>query len=167
VWWLSGEERKNMTPEDVIAALGLQPLLMEGGWFCETYRSTARIGDKSLATAIYYLITPTSFSRLHRLPSDELFHFYLGDPVEQLQLFPDGAGQVVTLGADLAAGQRPQALVSAGVWQGSRLMPGGRFALLGTTMSPGFEFADYEDGDRDQLSVAYPTWRSQIVELTT
>jgi uncharacterized protein len=155
-----------MTAEDVIAALGLQPLPMEGGWFRETYRSAARTGDKSLATAIYFLITPTSFSRLHRLPSDELFHFYLGDPVEQLQLFPDGTGRIVTLGTDLAAGQQPQSLVPAGVWQGSRLKLGGRFTLLGTTMSPGFEFTDFEAGERNSLTKAYPAWRSQINELT-
>jgi predicted cupin superfamily sugar epimerase len=155
-----------MTVEDVIAALNLQPLPMEGGWFQETYRSGSRIQDKAIATAIYYLITPTSFSRLHRLTSDEIFHFYLGDPVEQLQLFPDGRGQVVTLGTDLVAGQRPQILVPAGVWQGSRLLPGGHFALLGTTMSPGFELSDFEAGNRVRLVRTYPDWRAKITDLT-
>ena len=155
-----------MDADELISALNLEPLPMEGGWFRETYRSANQVGDKALATAIYYLITPTSFSRMHRLPSDELFHFYLGDAVEQLQLFRDGAGRILTLGADIAAGQQPQSLVPAGTWQGTRLCYGGQFALLGTTMSPGFEFTDFEAGDCDELTKAYPSWRELIAALS-
>ena len=86
---------------------------------------------------------------MHRLQTDEIFHFYLGDPVEMLQLGPDDSGKVLILGTNLLRGMRPQVIVPAGVWQGSRLLPGGRFALLGTTVSPGFERADYENGQRD------------------
>ena len=102
---------------------------------------------------------------MHRLASDEVFHIYLGDPVEMLQLFPNGSGNVVTLGQDLEKGMRPQVVVPRGVWQGSRLVPGGRFALLGTTVAPGFEFADYEQGRRDDLLEAYPAFREIILAL--
>lgn len=156
-----------MNADDVIKSLELQPLPMEGGYFRETYRCARHIGGKSLATAIYYLITPSSFSRLHRLPTDELFHFYLGDPVEQLQLFADGTGRQITLGTDIHFGQQPQVKVPAGVWQGSRLRPGGRFALLGTTMSPGFDPADFEPGMPEQLIRSHPEWQSQIQQLAS
>lgn len=153
------------TAADLIAALGLVPLLPEGGYFRETYRSTARHGGKALATAIYYLLTPDTFSAMHRLPTDEVYHFYLGDPVRLLQLGPDG-GQVIDLGPDLAAGQRPQWVVPAGAWQGSCLVAGGRFALLGTTMAPGYDPSDYEAGDRGRLTAAYPPWAALIAERT-
>src|SRR5947209_1241626 len=151
------------TADEVIAALGLRPLPVEGGYYRETYRAALRLpadtlgpayaGGRAASTAIYYLLTPDTFSALHRLPGAEVFHFYLGDPVEMLQLGPAPAdgGRVVVLGTDLRAGQVPQAVVPGGVWQGGALAPGGRFALLGTTMAPGFEFADYQSGDRAAL----------------
>ena len=164
-----------LSADDVIALLDLRPLAEEGGFYAETYRlfgagapTESPPGSRPLATAIYYLVTPDAFSALHRLPTDELFHFYLGDPVEQLQLRPDGTGRVVTLGVDLKAGQRPQAVVSGGVWQGSRLAAGGAhgFALLGTTMTPGFDVATYEGGRRAALMAAYPEYRDLIAALT-
>jgi len=157
-----------MTATDLITALDLRPLPGEGGYYRETYRSAASIPGRgrSLSTAIYYLLTPDTFSALHRLPSDEVFHFYLGDPVSMLQLRPDGTGQVVTLGSDVLAGHAPQVIVPAGVWQGSWLESGGTYALLGTTMSPGFDFADYEAGNRPQLSREYPEFVELIARLT-
>ena len=165
-----------MTAEEIRRLLGLAPLPHEGGYFAETYRATDMLpaglpgsggnDARALATAIYYLLTPETFSALHRLPWDELFHFYMGDPVEMLQLAPDGTGRVVMLGADLAAGMRPQVLVPRGVWQGTRLQPGGRVALLGTTMSPGFDFADLALGRREALIAAYPAHRDRILALT-
>ena len=156
--------------------LGLEPLVPEGGWFVETYRSRERLaagvlapgssGERSLATAIYYLLTPETFSAIHRLRADEIFHFYLGDPVEMLQLMPDGSGRTVRLGIDLAGGMRPQMAVPKGVWQGSRLVPGGAVALLGTTVSPGFDRADVEPGAREALLAAYPDHRERIIALT-
>ena len=86
--------------------------------------------ERSIATAIYFLLTPETFSGMHRLPGDEGFQFYMGDPVETLQLKPDGTGDVVLLGTDLATGMRPQIIVAGGIWQGSRLRAGGKFALL-------------------------------------
>lgn len=160
----------------LIRELGLRPLPEEGGLFAETYRSGGVIpagamtgrqaGDRRLATAIYYLITPDRFSALHRVASTEIFHFYMGDAVEMLQLLPEGSAQTLTLGTDILAGQRPQAVVRRGVWQGTRLAPGGRFALLGCTVSPGFEYADYEHGQRGQLQAAYPAQARLIAELT-
>jgi len=165
-----------MTADEIRQILGLTPLPEEGGWFAETYRATEMIpagfpGPKrsdarSLATAIYYLLTPDTFSALHRLPGAEMFHFYLGDPVEMLQLGPSGSGRVLVLGTDLAAGMRPQVLAPGGVWQGTRLLPGGRAALLGTTMSPGFDPADFELGRREVLIAEYPAHRDRIIALT-
>src|SRR5262245_49933132 len=137
------------TAESIIQLLNLQPHPKEGGFFRETYRSATNLpGERSLSTAIYYLLTPETFSEMHKLPGDELFHFYLGDPVEMLHLLADGSGTIVELGTDLASRMKPQIIVPGGVWQGSRLKPGGQFALLGTTMAPGFDYADYVSGSR-------------------
>lgn len=95
-----------------------------------------------------------------------MFHFYLGDPVEMLQLLPGGEGRVQVLGTDLAAGMRPQVVVPRGTWQGTRLLAGGRMALLGTTVSPGFDPSDYEHGGREELLAAYPAFRERIAALT-
>ena len=154
---------------DLIERLGLQPH-PEGGWFAETWRARervrARVGERSASTAIYYLITPDSFSTLHRVASDEVFHFYLGDPVEMLQFDESGRVERLVLGADLAAGMRPQAVVPAGTWQGSRPVAGGAFALLGATVAPGFEFADFELGERADLMERFPHLTAEIERLT-
>ncbi len=141
-----------MRAEDVIELLGLEPHPEEGGFYRETYRAKTGFipgapfeGERSVGTAIYFLLTPATFSEMHRLPGDELFHFYLGDPIDMLLLHPDGAVETRILSSDLTLG-RPQIVVPGGVWQGSRLREGGSFALLGTTMGPGFEFSDYESG---------------------
>jgi len=163
---------------EIIAALGLQPHPIEGGFFRETYRSAGVIpaeslppgyacrAERAIGTAIYYLLTPDTFSELHRLPTEEVFHFYLGGPVRMLQLFPGGEAREVVLGQDLVAGQRPQVVVPAGIWQGSRLEPGAPFALLGATMAPGFDYADYEQGDRAHLIELYPDHAKRIRQLT-
>jgi predicted cupin superfamily sugar epimerase len=166
-----------LTADDLIRLLRLQPHPAEGGFFAETYRADETLapaalpprysGPRAVGTCIYYLLTPTTFSALHRLRSDEVFHFYLGDPVEMLHLYPDGKGQTVTMGTDLVAGERPQVVVPREVWQGCRLRPGGRFALLGTTVAPGFEYADYEHGRRDELLANYPAFAELIRALTT
>ena len=165
-----------MTADEVIRLLGLEPLQGEGGFFAETYRSRGTIdaaalppgygGARALSTAIYYLLTPDTFSAMHRLASDEIFHFYLGDPVEMLQLWPDGSHRVVRIGSDLSAGERPQVMVPSGVWQGARLRPGGRLALLGTTVSPGFDYGDYETASRAALLSSHPAATALITSLT-
>jgi predicted cupin superfamily sugar epimerase len=156
--------------------LGLKPLPSEGGYYVESYRSSEMLaagavsgrahGTRVLSTAIYYLLTPDTCSRLHRLASDEIYHFYLGDPVELLQLLPDGTGRVVTLGPNLVKGMVVQAVVPRGTWQGSRLRRGGRYALMGTTMAPGFDPADCEFGGRHTLLRKYPRFRTSILALT-
>jgi predicted cupin superfamily sugar epimerase len=165
-----------LTADEVIRTLRLQPLPQEGGYYRETYRAADILPaaalppryqrDKAAATAIYYLLTPETFSALHRLPTDEVFHFYLGGPVQMLQLMPDGTGRLVVLGSDIAAGQALQVVVPRGVWQGSLLLPNGSFALLGTTMAPGFDFTDYEAGDRALLCRQYPAFAELIRRLT-
>jgi predicted cupin superfamily sugar epimerase len=103
---------------------------------------------------------------MHLLRSDEVFHFYAGDPVEMLQLSPDGSGRTIVIGNDLAQGQRPQVVVERGVWQGSRLVAGGRWALLGCTVSPGFEYEDYDSACRDELIARWPSFAETIAALT-
>jgi len=167
-----------LDPRDLIRRLGLVPLPVEGGHFRQTYVSEetlpaaalpARYGRvKAMSTAIYYLLTSEadSFSALHRLPTEEVYHFYLGDPVEMLLLHPDGRGEVVVLGPDVLGGERVQFVVPRAVFQGSRLRSGGRFALLGTTMAPGFDLQDYEGGDRAALLRQFPAEAERIRALT-
>ncbi len=161
---------------ELIALLNLQPHPREGGFFRETYRSGHRLpapalpghygAERSVSTAIYYLLTPGTCSALHRLATDEIFHFYFGGPVRMLQLHPDGQGREVILGPDPTRGQEPQVIVPAGVWQGSLLEPGAEFALLGCTVAPGFEYADYQGGDRTELTARYPAFADLIRRLT-
>lgn len=165
---------KSLSAREIIGRLGLVPLPAEGGFYAETYRAAETLAEgalparfpspRSLATAIFYLLTPQSHSALHRLKSDEIYHFYLGDAVEMLALGPGGAKAVI-LGQDLLSGQRVQHLVPGGVWQGSRLVPGGDWALLGTTMAPGYAPADFELGDAESLAAQYPEAAAEIRAL--
>lgn len=166
-----------MSADEIIRLLEMRPLPREGGFFVETHRSTRQLplsslpagyqGARAAGTAIYYLLTPETCSAMHRLPGDEIFHFYLGDPVEMLQLHPeDRRGETVIIGLDLVTGMRPQVIVPAGVWQGSRLVPGGSYALMGTTMAIGFDFQDYEGASREELVNDYPRFSELIEKLT-
>jgi uncharacterized protein len=165
-----------MTAEELIKLLDLSPHPEEGGYYRETYRCDETIpgnvlppryhGDRAMGTAIYFLLTRETCSAMHKLVSDEVFHFYLGDPVEMLHLLPDGTGQLTLMGSDFAAGMSPQVVVPGGWWQGARLREGGAFALFGTTVAPGFEFQDYEHGHRAELVAAYPEFRDNIEYLT-
>jgi len=168
----------DLTAEQIIRHFGLEPLPGEGGLFRQSYVATERIprraldsrypNDKPMCTAIYYLLTdaPDSFSALHKLPTDEVYHFYSGDPVDMLLLYPDGPGGRVRLGPDLMSGEHVQFVVPREVWQGSRLVPGGRWALLGTTMAPGYTDSDYTGGTRADLLARYPEFAAQIMRLT-
>lgn len=168
---------KALSAQEVVDILGLVPHPEEGGFFIETHRSDESYGsdilpgrysgDRCHGTAIYYMLTPETFSHMHLLQSDEIFHFYLGDPCEMVQLHPDGSGETVVLGGDLAAGQRPQVIVPRGSWQGMRLLPGGSFGLMGCTVAPGFEFADYAHGARAELVAKWPEFDEHITRLTT
>lgn len=170
-------------PKSILEALieqyNLQPLTFEGGLYVQTYcsaeeyagdRLPARYAglDHACGSAILMLFTadPDSFSALHRLATDEIYHFYLGDPIEITLLYPDGSFRSVTLGQDVLAGEMVQFVIPAGVWQGSRLKAGGRYALFGTTMAPAFQIEDFEAADRASLSERYPEAREQIAALT-
>jgi hypothetical protein len=159
-----------MTAEEIKSLLKLEPHPYEGGCFRQTYVAHERVelerGSRSVGTAIYYLLEPGTFSEMHCLASDEVFHFYLGDPVEMLQLFPDGSSAVFTLGPDLQAGQQVQLVVPAGVWQGARLVGDGKVALLGCTVTPGFDYADYQSGSYTQLADKWPAEAELIRALT-
>ena len=164
------------TVKQVIERLGLKPHPTEGGWFRETYRSDdllgagsldARYGSpRSMSSCIYYLLTPENRSELHRLASDEVYHFCLGDPVTMLLLFSDGSSDAITLGPNISGGQRVQVGVPEGTWQGTLLDDGGEYALLGCTVAPGFEYADYESGRRAELVECWPERRVLIKRLT-
>jgi uncharacterized protein len=165
-----------LSAQQIQRLLNLQPLPVEGGFFAETYRSKFALAQESLpsgyraeralSTAIYYMLTPDTFSALHRFKGDEVYHFYLGDPAELLVLKPDGTAENVILGQDIASGMRLQHVVPAGAWQGSRLAHGGKFALMGTTMSPGFDPADFELGAKDELAARYPACSALIAALS-
>lgn len=142
---------------EVASLLGLEPLPEEGGLFCETFRDEA-------STAIYYLLVPPEFSALHRVAKPEVLHHYAGDPVTTLRLFDDGSFDEPVLGPDLAAGQRPQLVVPAGVWQGCAST--GAWSLLGATVAPPFEFADFAVGAADELVEGWPAAEARIRELT-
>ncbi len=165
-----------ITVDEIKSALGLKPLPIEGGFYVESYRAAETLpegvlgegygGPRSLATAIYYLLTPGTFSAMHRLRSDEVYHFYLGSPVEMLNLHPGGEIRTMMLGPDMRRGMRLQAVVPKGVWQGARVAGDGEFALLGATMAPGFDPADYEHGVRKDLIQSFPEARDLIIALT-
>jgi len=137
--------------EKIIKKLKLKPLELEGGFFVETYRSQekAKIGKKkkNLSTAIFYLLRKRDKSKIHRLKSDEVYHFYLGDPVNLYLLYPDGKFEKKVLGNNIFKGELPQIVIPKMVWQSAKLKKGGNFALLGTTVSPAFEYEDFELAD--------------------
>ena len=159
-----------MTPEaaDLIHQLGLLPLEAEGGYFRQTWRSASVLPNGTpTGTCIYALQTddPDSFSAMHRLPTDEVWHFYLGDPFGLLLLHPDGSVAEPVLGRDLAHGQHLQLVVPAGTWMGGRVEPGGSYSLFGCTMSPGFNEADYEGGLAETLVRRWPNYNARIRSL--
>ncbi|WP_049732439.1 cupin domain-containing protein [Rhizobium ecuadorense] len=130
-----------MSPEDIIRALAMQPH-PEGGWYAETFRDMAG-GERGHSTAIYYLLTRGQRSHWHRVhDAVEVWHYYAGAPLS-LHRSEDGtASETLTLGTDLAAGERPQAIVPANWWQAAESL--GDFTLVGCTVSPGFEFSSFE-----------------------
>jgi len=166
-----------MTADEVKKVLALVPHPHEGGFYIRTYDSGERVAPNAFidgrypssrftGTAIYYLLEPETFSEMHRLKSDEIFHFYAGDQVEMLQLHAGGRGEIIRIGSRLDQGERPQVVARRGVWQGSRVASGGQWALLGCTVSPGFEFEDYEAGSRSALCADWPAFAQLIQALT-
>ncbi|MFF7735147.1 cupin domain-containing protein [Streptomyces sp. NPDC007984] len=155
-----------MTPEDLIAHYGLEPIPREGGLFRQTWAGPERPDGRPEGTAIVALLTAGDFSALHRLPTDEIWHFYRGDPLELLLLPPDGSTGTVVLGPDVLAGQHVQFTVPAGTWMGGRVRGAGQWALFGCTMAPGFTFGGYEHGDAAKLTARYPALADEIAELS-
>ncbi|MEU5687762.1 cupin [Streptomyces venezuelae] len=148
---------KVLTAEEVAARHGLRPLPVEGGLYRRTWVGPADADGRPAGSAIIVLLTtaPGDFSALHRLPTDEVWHFYEGDALELLLLAPDGTDRTAVLGP----GGHVQLVVPAGTWMGAYVPAvGGRhgWALFGTTMAPGFVEEDYEGGDVEELSARYP-----------
>jgi len=159
-----------------VAKLALRPH-PEGGAYAETYRSDARHtghdGDgehfpalRNFATAIYYLLPAGEFSALHRIRSDELWHFYYGMPLEIVVLDARGELEIKTLGLNLERGEAPQQLVSAGSWFGASVLTQSGYCLVGCTVSPGFDFRDFEIGRREELTSQYPR-HARLIERYT
>lgn len=148
----------------------------EGGWFRESYRSTESIpaealperfaGRRSYSTSIYFLLERGEVSALHRIKSDELWHFYAGSPLTVQVITPSGAHLELQLGGDLAAGESFQAMVPQGCWFGAELSGAGDYALVGCTVAPGFDFADFEMAGRKELLHRYPAHAALIERLT-
>lgn len=165
-----------LSAKEIIEKLGLVPLEGEGGYFKQTFKdplpvrfkrgADSEIQTRSASTAIYYLITPDQFSALHRLPQTEVFHFYLGSSVELVQINSHGVLNRSYLGTNLSKGHQPQVVVEKNIWQGSRLAEGGEWALIGATVSPGFEYVDMELANRAELISNYPDLRETIIQYT-
>ena len=157
-----------MKADHLIQRLGLKKLPGEGGYYKETYRSNEMAGnDRDLSTAIYYLITSEANSKMHRVSSDEILHFYFGDPVQMLLLYSTGESRVVVLGDNFPSGQKPQLVVPKGTWQGAMVVEGDcGYAFMGTTMAPGFELDDFELGTQESLLLRFPQHEFLIRELT-
>jgi predicted cupin superfamily sugar epimerase len=143
----------------------------EGGFYKETYRSKEAIhpsynksASRNLATGIYFLITAGNFSAFHRIKSDEMWHFYTGSPLVVHVITPDGEYSTLHIGLDLEKGQTPQAIVPAGAWFASE--SSGEYSLVGCTVSPGFDFEDFELANKERLTETFPTYSATIERLT-
>jgi len=164
-----------MSVEALVKHLGLLPH-PEGGFYKETYRAEGTIsrsalpaefgGDRNYATAIYFLIEKNNFSALHKIKSDETWHFYAGDALEVIEINEEGQLRSTLLGSDLAAGETFQYTVKANTWFGSRVKAGGNFSLVGCTVSPGFDFADFKLAQRNELTERFPQHRELIAAMT-
>ncbi|HEX4936649.1 MAG TPA: cupin domain-containing protein [Gemmatimonadaceae bacterium] len=152
----------------LIAHFRLSPLPAEGTLFASTWRSPTEFADGSphgTAMIGLYCDEPRSQSLFHRLPVDEVWHFYGGDPLRLILLHPDGMSEDVLLGTNVLAGERVQFVVPAGTWQAGHLVAGGRYALFGCTLAPGFTGTMYEGGTRDALLAHYPDRAGDIERL--
>jgi uncharacterized protein len=169
------DQRTRPTVDEIKRILGLEPH-PTCGFTTLSYLSPHRVanealpagyrGTHTLASALYFLVTPERPMGLHRLRSDQIYHHYLGDPLEVLLLLPDGSGALAVVGSDLAAGTRPQLLIPGGAWHVSRVKAGGSYALLGTTEWPGFDPSDLEIANVAALMRTYPRFRAEIAAFT-
>jgi len=149
----------------------------EGGYFSETYRSVESItqnglpdrfpGPRSISTAIYFLLEKNQFSALHRIRSDEIWHFYAGDSLQVHIIELNGDYTLKRLGKDPGNGESFQVTVSAGCWFGATVAVPGAYALVGCTVAPGFDFADFELANRQNLIQTFPFHKDLIESLTS
>ena len=147
----------------------------EGGWYKQTYKSDAIVhqsglparfdGDRHLSTAIYFLLERGNFSAFHRIKSDECWHFYSGDPLMIYIIHPDGELQMVLLGNDFENGQHFQFVVPANCWFASRPAEGSNYCFVGCTVAPGFDFADFELANANELVSVYPQHETMVRSL--
>jgi hypothetical protein len=164
-----------LTSQYWIEQLNLKPH-PEGGFFRQTYRAPLVIeqsalppafrGPRSASTAIYFLLAGEQFSALHRLAADEVWHFYAGAALLVHSIDLHGNRNVIKLGQNLEAGEQFQCVVPAGHWFGSHLEQPHTYALVGCTVAPGFDFADFELAERSGLIAQYPQHRDLIDRLT-
>ncbi len=162
-----------MNAEAIIEKLGLEPLSEEGGFYRRTFTSKILMGEAvssevSIGTCIYFLVTKEMFSAMHKIESDEIFHYYGGDTVEMLELGENGEGKWCSIGFDIGKGVYPQKHVPKGRWQGLLIKEGGSFgySLLGCAVTPGFLWKDFTLGDRAVLIQEYPHFSKDIESLT-
>jgi len=153
----------------LIEHYNLQPLPVEGTLFVSTYRSQQEYeGGKPVGTAMIgmYCDEPRSLSLFHKLKYDEVWHFYGGDPLRLVLLFPDSSSKDVTLGSDPTQGQLVQFVIPAGVWQAGHMISGGKYSLFGCTVAPGFTGDIFEGGTREELLALYPDRAEDIHKLS-
>lgn len=164
-----------MTVETLVKELQLLPH-PEGGYYKETYRSEGIIsnsclssdfkGDRNMATGIYFLIEKGNFSALHKIKSDETWHFYYGDALEVIEINEQGELTFTKIGSNLSNGETFQYTVKANTWFGSRVSDNGNFSLVGCTVYPGFDFNDFELANKQDLINQFPQHQQLISELT-
>ena len=135
----------SLTAAEIISLLDLEPH-PEGGYYRETFRDLRQIGERAASTAIYFLLTKGQRSHWHKVDAAEAWHWYGGAPLK-LEISDGATRSTVELGPDLAAGQRPQAVVPAGAWQAAQTL--GNWTLLGCTVAPGFVFEGFELAPKD------------------
>jgi predicted cupin superfamily sugar epimerase len=164
-----------MTIDYLVKTLNLLPH-PEGGYYKETYRANLQLaknalpegflGDRNIATAIYFLIEKNNFSALHKIRSDETWHFYYGDALEVIEIDENGVLTATAIGNNLIEGEVFQYTVKANNWFGSRVKAGGNFSLVGCTVAPGFDFNDFELGKKEDLLKLFPQHQKVIIEMT-
>jgi len=163
------------TLEDIIRTLQLKPH-PEGGYFRETYRSTGEIipeslsaefsGKRNYSTCIYYLLTSETFSAFHRIVQDETWHFYEGSALYLHMISPQGSYTKVIIGRELNNGQVPQFTVPGGTWFAAHVINPDDYSLMGCTVSPGFDFADLELGNLEEMLKRFPQHTGIIKRFT-
>ena len=165
----------SLSSAEVMKLLGLHPH-PTCGFTNEVYRSALTVpaadlpdgydGPRTLGGFLYFLVTDQAHIRLHCIRSDQMYHHYFGEPLDVLLLYPDGKSEVRVVGADLAAGMRPQLLVPGGTFHAGRIRTGGGYALLGTSVWLRAEPSDVEMGNAELLTAKYPAAKAEIISFT-